>query len=305
MKKSNYLSGTKHTAVLLLTTALASTFAITLPGCGSSPTGSSTPPSNVLNSTTAPAGSSSTSTIPAPTASPTPISTTTGSYSCNGSRPLFGTGLMTGHGPANGQNGQYRIITPSPSSGQLYYSNNAPSGGINLGVDQDLKVRMLYGAAIQNINPSNPSQVVGTSCNYNTLAADITLMINGSPVGGAQTATVTQSAGRSSVLDFSSSAYQSLHGIATARNVSFEVSNIRSDYKLLSNFCMTTTPCDYYADYWYIYYGYCQWDSSQYQYVRSQLDPTCIAQNTPVGPVLDVCGWSYQFNIETDITQCL
>ncbi len=244
-------------------------------GCGSKD-------GDVVKPATAPAANTTSSVTPAPVNNGQ-LSTSTGTgVSGGGTSPLFLASAYA-YGPADGQSGQPpRVLTLGMSNA--------------LGIDQRLRVRIKCQSSPGRIDAiTGTNTPVGGSSTYNTLAATLTLLINGvtyqsSEVAATNCVSPSGPNQYSNVIDFSSSVYQALAG-RSAANVQIIVSNIKSDYKIYNGICyQELNICN--ASYTgYSIPGYCQGEFNR-----------CISRNTPYGPISLGAGWRFSLEAETDIT---
>lgn len=249
--------------ILFLLIPIASCFV----GCGSDSATGSNVNSGVQNSSTPPSGSSATGVVPTQGTASNPVATP----GSTGTRPLI-TRPALGYGPADGQSGNpQRILVLGLHT--------------DLGIDRRMRVQMQYQSSPGRYDTTSGT-FIGGSSNYNTIAATITLVVNGRAIEAYEVST-SQTTQNSQPIDFSSAIYNATNGRAPA-TIALMISNVKSDYKYLSGFCLTDRNICLGQN-----FGISYCDSN---YLR------CMNNNYPYSPVSDTAGWRFNLITETDST---
>ena len=254
---------------------------LALGGCGSDSPGAvanSAASKPALNS--APSGSDQSGII-TPTPTPTPTPSATPSPTQAGSRPFFPYSPLQGYGPTDGQAGNPMRM--------LYLGTHTA-----LGIDQRLRVRMNFMSSPGRFD-SNTGQYIAGQSNYNTIAATLTMYVNGAAVDSKEVC-AGQNCGTtaSNIADFSTAVYQATYGRPTT-DLSLRISNVKSDNKYITGFCNS----DYNTCYNGLVYTY----GSQYAYsFCANAYNRCMANSYPYAPLTQYQGWRFGLDVETDIT---
>lgn len=260
------------TKIQIQSMALVMALAMGLSACGGN--SSEDNAAAEVASSGAPAGSSASGAVtPAPAPSPGPAPST------GGSQALITLSINDGVGPIKTSS---TYITKN-----IGFSNSA-----SVGIDQSLRVQVLFGDPLPNAS-------TGHTFTYTKQRIDVTLLVDGV---ARDTKTVNVSAGSPAIADFSEAVNLYIYQKGS-KYVSLRLSNLRTDYNLLSGLCIRSyNDCCSEYDWYGTRVNVCYPGSSRHHTCSNNYN-TCVSQNDPVGNHWSAGRWSMTFKVETDITQ--